>query len=369
MQGLYIFGFIASCSMALLLTPLVKKLAFLIGAIDEPDYRKVHTRIMPRLGGVAIFISFIGAYFIVSPAIDPSHSKPLLGLLLGSFVIVVTGVMDDIFHLTAKWKLLGQLIAASILVYFGLTIDLVNIPFGSNMISIGWLSIPLTIFWIIGVTNSINLIDGLDGLSAGVSAIATLTILILAILVPNVTVLLISVILLGSIIGFLFYNMHPAQIFMGDSGSLFLGFALAALSIMGFKQATVVSLLIPIMILGVPLSDTFFAILRRYINKAPISAPDKSHLHHCLLQLGFSHRKTVFIIYGLSLVFGSSAVISSILMSQNILWGWIMIIFTLFASLTLGAEMIGIISKKRKPVLRIIQKITGKTVEPERFSK
>lgn len=362
-------GFIASCVMALLLTPLVKKFAFLVGAVDAPDHRKVHTRIMPRLGGLAIFLAFVGAYFIISPALEGAHSDAALGLLLGGTVIVITGALDDRFQLSPKWKLLGQIIAASIVVSFGLTIDLVNIPFGETNLPIGWLSIPITIIWIVGVSNAINLIDGLDGLSAGVSGIATTTILILALMMPNVTVVLLSVILLGSIVGFMFYNFHPAKIFMGDSGALFLGFALATLSILGFKQAAVVSLLIPIMILGVPLSDTFFAIMRRYVNKLPISAPDKSHLHHCLLQLGFSHRTSVLIIYGIALVFGASAVICSVLMSQNILWGWVLIIVALFLIMVLGAEAIGIISKGRKPVLNFLQRITGKSVQTDRMGK
>jgi len=369
MYGLYVIGFIASCVMALLLTPLVKKFAFWVGAVDAPNHRKVHTRIMPRLGGLAIFLAFVGAYFIISPALDAVNSNAAFGLLLGGFVIVVTGALDDRFQLSPKWKLLGQLIAACIVVAFGLKIDLVNIPFGITNFNIGWLSIPITILWIVGVSNAINLIDGLDGLSAGVSGIATATILVLALMMPNVTVVLLSVILLGSIVGFLFYNFHPAKIFMGDSGALFLGFALATLSILGFKQAAVVSLLIPIMILGVPLSDTFFAIVRRYVNKLPISAPDKSHLHHCLLQLGFSHRTSVLIIYGIAFIFGASAVVCSVLMSQNILWGWVLIIVALFLIMLVGAEAIGIISKSRKPVLSFFRSLFGKPVQSDRLGK
>src|SRR5690606_3348807 len=157
--------------------------------------------------------------------------------------------------------------------------------------------------WIVGVTNAVNLIDGLDGLAGGVSAIATGTILVMAIIMGNPTVIILSLLLLGSTIGFLFYNFHPAKIFMGDSGALFLGFSLATLSVLGFTQATVVSFIVPLLILGVPLSDTFFAIVRRKVNKLPISVADKNHLHHCLLQFGFSHRKTVLIIYGISLFF------------------------------------------------------------------
>lgn len=369
MYGLYAIGFIAACVMALLLTPLVKKFAFWVGAVDAPNHRKVHTRIMPRLGGLAIFLAFVGAYFVVSPALDAVNSDAAFGLLLGGFVIVVTGALDDRFQLSPKWKLLGQLIAACIVVSFGLKIDLVNIPFGETNLPIGWLSIPITILWIVGVSNAINLIDGLDGLSAGVSGIATTTILVLALMMGNVTVILLCVILLGSISGFMFFNFHPAKIFMGDSGALFLGFALATLSILGFKQAAVVSLLIPIMILGVPLSDTFFAMLRRYVNKLPISAPDKSHLHHCLLQMGFSHRTSVLIIYGIAAIFGGSAVVCSVFISQDSTWGLIMIIVALFLVMLVGAEAIGIISKSRKPVINFLQKLVGKQVQSDRVGK
>ncbi|MFD0696810.1 MraY family glycosyltransferase [Paenibacillus sp. GCM10027628] len=369
MYGLYAIGFIASCLMALLLTPLVKKFAFWVGAVDAPNHRKVHTRIMPRLGGLAIFLAFVGAYFVISPALDVVNSDAAFGLLIGGFVIVVTGALDDRFQLSPKWKLLGQLIAACIVVAFGLKIDLVNIPFGTTNFNIGWLSIPITILWIVGVSNAINLIDGLDGLSAGVSGIATTTILVLALMMGNVTVILLSVILLGSIVGFMFFNFHPAKIFMGDSGALFLGFALATLSILGFKQAAVVSLLIPIMILGVPLSDTFFAIMRRYVNKLPISAPDKSHLHHCLLQLGFSHRTSVLIIYGIALVFGGSAVACSVFISQDFTWGLVMIIVALFLVMLVGAEAIGIISKSRKPILNFFQRLLRKPVQSDRMGK
>jgi UDP-GlcNAc:undecaprenyl-phosphate GlcNAc-1-phosphate transferase len=366
MYWLYGIGFAAACLISLVLTPLVKRFAFWVGAVDAPNHRKVHTRIMPRLGGLAIFLAFVGAYFIVSPAFNTFNRDAAMGLLLGGLVIVITGALDDRFQLSPKWKLFGQLIAAGIVVAFGLRIDFLNVPFVHAWNLIAWISIPLTVFWIVGVTNAINLIDGLDGLSAGVSGIATATIMVVALMMgeSGVTVVLLSAVLLGSIVGFLFYNFHPAKIFMGDSGALFLGFSLATFSIMGFKQATLISFLVPLLILGVPLSDTFFAILRRYVNKMPISAPDKSHLHHCLLQLGFSHRKTVLIIYGISAVFGLCA----ILMSQASLWVAILIVAALFIVLIVGAEAIGIISKSRRPVLNFLQKLRLKTM-PDRMGK
>ncbi|MEK8131720.1 MraY family glycosyltransferase [Paenibacillus filicis] len=357
MNWLYVIGFAAALMIALLMTPLVKRFAFWVGAVDAPNHRKVHSRIMPRLGGLAIFVAFVASYFVVSPAMGSLKSDVIFGLLVGGAIVVLIGALDDRFDLSPKIKLLGQVLAASVVVYSGVVIDLVNVPFGDQVISLEWLAVPLTIFWIVGVTNAINLIDGLDGLSAGVSGIATTTILILALMMGNVTVVLLCTLLLGSIGGFLFYNFHPAKIFMGDSGALFLGFTLATLSVLGFKQATVVSLLVPIMILGVPLSDTFFAILRRWVNNLPISVADKSHLHHCLLQLGFSHRTTVLIIYGIAAVFGSSAVLLSYMSQQETLWGTVLLVVILLCVLVLGAEAIGIISKTKKPVLRFLNKI------------
>ncbi|GLI08679.1 undecaprenyl-phosphate alpha-N-acetylglucosaminyl 1-phosphate transferase [Paenibacillus tyrfis] len=363
MNLLYGIGFVAALLIALLMTPLVKRFAFWVGAVDAPNHRKVHSRIMPRLGGLAIFIAFIAAYFVVSPAINTLKTDVVFGLLVGGAIVVLIGALDDRFDLSPKIKLLGQILAASVVVYSGAVIDLVNLPFGDGAVSLTWLAVPLTIFWIVGVTNAINLIDGLDGLSAGVSGIATTTILVLALMMGNVTVALLCVVLLGSIAGFLFYNFHPAKIFMGDSGALFLGFCLATLSVLGFKQATVVSLLVPIMILGVPLSDTFFAIMRRWVNNLPISAADKSHLHHCLLQLGFSHRTTVLIIYGIAIFFGSSAVLLSFMSEQDALWGAVILIAILLFVLVLGAEAIGIISKTKKPVLHFLNKIRVKTMQ------
>lgn len=302
---------------------------------------------MPRLGGLAIYLGFVLAYFIIAPATEVA-----MGLLLGGSVIVLVGALDDKYQLSPKIKLLGQIAAAGIVVGFGLRVEFIHLPFDNDALTFGWLSIPITIFWIVGVTNAINLIDGLDGLAAGVSGIATATILVMAIIMGNVPVALLSTILLGSIIGFLFFNFYPAKIFMGDTGALFLGFSLATLSILGFKQVTLVSFIIPLIILGVPLSDTFFAIVRRVVNKKPISVADKSHLHHCLLQLGYSHRTTVLIIYGISLFFGAAAV----LLSQATLWGTLIIICGLLIILEIGAEAIGIISKTHRPVLDFLER-------------
>ena len=351
MYVLYVVGFVAALFLAILLTPFVKQLAIFVGAVDAPNERKVHSRIMPRLGGIAIFVAFAGGFFAISPAFDSINANTAWGLLIGGAIIAVTGALDDRFELSPKLKMLGIVAAACVIVAFDMRVSFINIPFVGTTHALEWLSVPLTIFWIVGVTNAINLIDGLDGLAAGVSAIAISTIMVLAIMMGNVTVILLSAVILGSIIGFLFFNFHPARIFMGDSGALFLGFCIATLSILGFKQATLVSFVIPLLIIAVPFSDTIFAIIRRKVNNKPWTTADKGHLHHCLLQLGFSHRNTVLLMYGVSTFFGLMA----ILLSQAALWVTVIAVIALLVVVTIAAELIGVIHKKKRPVLTFVR--------------
>ncbi|CAM4371618.1 undecaprenyl/decaprenyl-phosphate alpha-N-acetylglucosaminyl 1-phosphate transferase [Paenibacillus alkaliterrae] len=362
---LYTIGFIIALILALAMTPLVKKFAFKVGAIDKPNHRKVHTRIMPRLGGLAIYIAFVGAFFLLSPFIPDGllrarDTNMINALLVGGTMIIILGALDDRFELSAKVKLLGQIAAACVVVFgFDVKIDLLNIPFGETMQPIaGWISIPLTILWIVGVTNAINLIDGLDGLAAGVSGIAIATIVVMASLMGFQPVILLSTLLLGGIVGFLVFNFHPAKIFMGDSGSLFLGFSLATLSMLGFKQVTIVSFVTPLLIIGVPLSDTFFAIVRRWVNKRPIFAPDKGHLHHRLRDLGFSHRRTVLIIWGVAAIFGALAIIqSAVVQSSAANWITFAVICMLMFFLQIGAEITGIVDKTRRPLINFLSRM------------
>lgn len=364
MTVLYIIAFVAALIMSLALTPFVKRFAEWVGAMDQPNQRKVHTRTMPRLGGLAIFLAFIGTFFIVLPALPEYNANAVWGLLAGSSIIVLIGALDDKFDLSARVKFLAQLAAAGVVVAFGLKINigLIDLPFGDNtwLQSMEWMSVPLTILWIVGVTNAINLIDGLDGLAGGVSAIATATMLVLAIMMGNITVIILCAALLGSTIGFLFFNFHPAKIFMGDSGALFLGFCMATLSILGFKEATLVSFVVPLLVLGVPLSDTIFAIIRRIANRKPISVADKNHLHHCLMRLGLSHRKTVLVIYGISLIFGGCAIGLS---QSKYLWVTLAIIIVMLITLEIAAEAVGIVHKNKRPVLRILHRIGVKTAK------
>ncbi|CDN42471.1 UDP-GlcNAc:undecaprenyl-phosphate GlcNAc-1-phosphate transferase [Paenibacillus sp. RU4T] len=364
----YIVGFAVALILAVSLTPLVKRFAFKIGAIDKPNARKVHTRIMPRLGGLAIYLAFIGSFFLLLPFIPEGllsayDTNLIRAMLAGGTIIVLTGALDDRFELSAKVKLMFQLVAACVVVFgFDVKIDLLNIPFGQDMQEISsWLSIPLTIFWIVGVTNAINLIDGLDGLAAGVSGIAIGTILIMACFLGFEPIILMSSLLLGGILGFLVFNFHPAKIFMGDSGSLFLGFSLATLSMIGFKQVTIVSFVTPLLIIGVPMADTFFAIIRRWVNKRPIFAPDKGHLHHCLRELGFSHRKTVLIIYGVAAFFGACAIVQSIVVQSHAAnWVTFVVISLLVFAMQIGAELIGIVDKTKRPLLNLLARMRMK---------
>ncbi|MBU8881162.1 undecaprenyl/decaprenyl-phosphate alpha-N-acetylglucosaminyl 1-phosphate transferase [Bacillus sp. FJAT-29790] len=331
---------------SILITPLVKKLAFKIGATDKPNQRKVHQKVMPRLGGVAIYLSFVIGLLILRP------DEPFaLAIVVGSLIIVITGVLDDMMELSAKIKLAGQLAAALVVVLWGgVHVEFINLPFG-GVLNFGFLSVPLTILWIVGITNAINLIDGLDGLAAGVSSIALISISGMAIIMGDGYVVAVASIVLASTLGFLFYNFHPAKIFMGDTGALFLGYMISVLSLLGFKNITLISLIVPVIILGVPISDTFFAIIRRFVNKQPLSAPDKSHLHHCLLRLGYSHRQTVLMIYAMAAFFGLAAVV----FSQATLWGAILLIAGLLIIIEFFAEKIGLMGKNYKPLLKFMR--------------
>ncbi|REJ10207.1 glycosyltransferase family 4 protein [Halobacillus trueperi] len=330
---------------SILITPLVKKIAVKIGATDQPNHRKVHKNVMPRLGGLAIYLSFALGILFFFPESD--YTWPVL---IGATIIIITGVLDDLKELSAKVKLGGQLLATLVVVLGGVQIDFINLPFGGQ-IEFGYLSIPITILWIVGITNAINLIDGLDGLAAGVSAIALLTISGMAITMGNVFVVFAGLMMLGSTVGFLVYNFYPAKIFMGDTGALFLGFMISVLALLGFKNVTLFSFIIPVIILGVPISDTLFAIVRRVIHRKPLSAPDKSHLHHCLLNLGYSHPESVLMIYAVSALFSLAAVI----FSQATMYGAVIVLAMLVLMIEMIVEMTGLIGKDYKPILNMIK--------------
>jgi len=293
---------------AFIATPIVIKFAKKWGAMDAPNDRKVHTYSMPRLGGLAIFAGFLTAV-LATQAINTQ----LIGILIGCTIIVLLGIVDDIKGVSPKVKLAVQTLAALVVVSFGVQISFVTNPF-AEIFFLNALAIPLTVLWIVGITNAVNLIDGLDGLAAGTSGIAAVTIGVVAMMEGYLAIAILAMILAGSVFGFLPFNFKPAKIFMGDTGSMFLGFALSVLAVIGLtKSATVISIFIPIVILGIPIFDTLYAIVRRFLKGTPIFQADKEHLHHQLLNMGLTHRQTVLVIYAVNICLGGSAVLMSLM--------------------------------------------------------
>lgn len=295
---------------AFITTPVIIRLARKWGVMDAPCDRKVHTCSMPRMGGLAIYAGFVAAVF-ATQTIDAK----LAGILIGCTLIVLLGIVDDIKGLSPKVKLAGQTIAALVVVLFGVKISILTNPFAEVLFLEKFkLAIPFTVLWIVGVTNAVNLIDGLDGLAAGTSGIAAVTIGVVALLEGHLAAAVLAIILAGSVFGFLPFNFNPAKIFMGDTGSMFLGFTLSVLAVIGLtKSATIISIFIPVVILGIPIFDTMYAIIRRFLNGTPIFQADKEHLHHQLLNMGLTHKQTVLVIYIVNLCLGSSAVLMSLM--------------------------------------------------------
>lgn len=286
------------------ITPFVKKIAFHVGALDMPNKRKVHTEPMPRLGGIGIYSGFLLGYMLFGEQTPTMNS-----ILIGSFVLLVTGIFDDIKPLKASHKLIGQIAAALIVVLYG-NILLKDASVFGFYINFGFWSYPITLLFILGCINCMNLIDGLDGLAGGISSIFFLTIGIIAFFQGRIGLsVVIAFIMLGSTLGFLVHNFHPAKIFMGDSGSMFLGFIIAVITLLGFKTIITSSIIIPLCILIVPILDTICAIIRRKLKGESIGTPDKSHFHHQLLRRNCSVSTAVLIIYLITALFSSASII------------------------------------------------------------
>ena len=340
----YIWAFLIALFVALIATPAVIVLAAKTGAMDAPDARKVHKGPMPRIGGLAIYCGFMAAILAMLNFAELTQEvdNGVIGLLLGGTLIVIIGLIDDYKNLPAKVKLLGQMLAACVVVYFDVRIDVITDPFG-DYLYLEYLAAPATVFWIVGLTNTVNLIDGLDGLAAGVSTIASITIMLVALQEDVMIVALFTAALAGAALGFLRYNFNPAKIFMGDTGSMFLGFILAGISVIGAVKCTAtIALIVPILALGLPIMDTTFAIIRRYRGGVPIFKPDKGHLHHRLLDLGFSQRQAVLLMYVISALLGLSAV------ALNEVSGGMSIVIVVCVLLVvfLGARKLGIFRLK-----------------------
>ena len=298
-----------SCAVTFFMTPPVKKFAEKVGAIDVPkDERRVHDHPIPRMGGLAIFFGFILAVLVF---VD--MTTPIMGMLVGAVIIAAMGAVDDIVNLNAWVKFGVQIVAALVAIRSGIVFNVISNPIlfsETTFIPIGYLTVPLTVIWIVGCTNAVNLIDGLDGLAVGVSAISSLTMLVVALFVAEPNVALILAALTGACLGFIPFNLNPAKIFMGDVGSQLLGFVLATVSIMGmFKFHAIITFLVPVLALSVPLADTVFAFFRRIVHRQSPFHADKGHFHHRLLAMGLNQKQEVAVLYAISAVLGLFAVL------------------------------------------------------------
>lgn len=305
----YLLIFLTALILALIFTPVAIKIAPKIGAVDIPkDNRRMHTTAMPRFGGMAIYIGTVAAMLIFLP-----FSTRLMGLIAGGTLIFLVGIIDDLKNLSAKLKLGCQILCAFILFEFSVRIEFIGNPFGGGYYFFPWIvSLLVTTVWIVGITNTINLIDGLDGLAGGVAFIASISIAYAAYINGNTEASMAMLAIAGGALGFLPFNFNPAKIFMGDGGALFLGFMLAGLSVMSpMKSATMLATVVPVLVLGLPIFDTAFAILRRVINRRPIMEADKGHLHHRIMAAGLGQRRTVLTLYGISGVMGVAAILTS----------------------------------------------------------
>ena len=294
--------------MAIVTTPIVIHIAKWLNIVDPPDIRKIHSKPVPRIGGVAIFISMIG--LIIPVLFFPGdagnalrmHQPKITLILCAAGLVFFIGLLDDIRGLRARTKFVFQIIAAMVVCSANVRIESVAINNWLRL-ELGWFSWPVTLIWMVGITNAVNLSDGLDGLAAGISAITCGVLVILAALNGDVVMMIVMLALLGSLTGFLFFNFDPARVFMGDSGSLFLGFTIASASVLcATKTETIVGLALPVLALGIPIFDTFFSILRRFLERRSLFAPDRSHFHHRLLALGFKQRHAVITAYVVTLL-------------------------------------------------------------------
>lgn len=309
MDKIYVIAFFFAFVIAFLITPIARKLAIKVGALDVPKTeRKIHKDSMPYFGGIAIYIAIIACMYVFLPS-----TKTNTSVMIGASLLVLVGIIDDMYEMPAKIKLGFQIIAAAIAIYGGVRINFITNPFEATGLSLlSTLSIPITLIWIVGITNTINLIDGLDGLAAGVSGIAACTLLLTDVTKGYSFIVVECAIVAGAAFGFLPHNFNPAKIFMGDTGSMLLGYMLSIISILGaVKSVAVITLMVPIFAIGLPILDTLFAIIRRLINKKPIMEADKEHLHHQLMKKGLNHKQTVLVLYAISIFLGLTAVFIS----------------------------------------------------------
>lgn len=346
-------------ALSAIITPVLKIIAYKLDIYAEMNERTVHSGKIARIGGVAIYVTFVAcmAFFMKT-------DMTINGILIGGSIMFIGGLIDDMVNLKPYYKLAFQIVAAIVLMSVGkVSLDVIRLPLGIS-IDMGIVSIVITFLWIIGITNAVNLIDGLDGLAGGISIIILFVIACLSVIEGRLDIQTMSLILAGATMGFLLYNSHPASIFMGDCGSLFLGFIISAISLLGFKSSTIMTLALPILLLAVPIVDTIGAILRRKLSGHKFSEADKKHLHHLLMQR-FGHRNTVIILYIVTALFGFTAYIYLV----NKTTGFA-VLFLIALIVELFIEFSGMISKQYHPILSVansVQKRMRKVYR--RFSK
>jgi UDP-GlcNAc:undecaprenyl-phosphate GlcNAc-1-phosphate transferase len=345
-------------AVAYLLTPVVQWVATQLGILAQPGGRHIHRSPIPRLGGLAVYVAFVAAVFVGLPVERPIHvaqephqlvvtipyapaiDRPIVGLLLGATLVTVLGVVDDVRGISPLAKLLGQVLAAAVLLPFGIGMDVLTNPLG-GMFFVGPLGALVTVVWLVALCNVMNLIDGVDGLAAGIATIAGGTVFVASYLRGDVGTAILAAALIGGTLGFLPYNFNPARIFLGDTGSMLLGYVLGALSVLGtYKSYTALSLLVPLAALGVPVADTALAIARRWRSRRPIFQADTEHLHHHLLRRGLSQRQTVLVLYLVTGILGAGALV----LSGVHRFPLIAVLGLLLAALAVGARRTGLLA-------------------------
>lgn len=335
---------------SLVTTAIFKRFAKKINAIDLPQAGHVHKKAVPTMGGVAIYLPFYFALFFLLPI----PRSQLIPTFISSTIVLITGIIDDLFDLKPVLKLLGIILGACVLYFMGdVALETMTFPFVGIVEFRSW-DLPFTILWLLGFSNAMNLIDGLDGLASGVSMIALTTMGIIGfffLTIEEVSVSVMIFVLVAAIAGFWPYNFQPASIFLGDTGALFLGFMVGVFSLQGLKNATMISLILPLVILGIPITDTLFAIIRRKLNRQSFKVRDKHHIHHRLMSLGLSHRQTVLAIYCVSAIFS----VIAMLYNFSTLWGGVFITIGVVFGVELFVEIIELVGKERRPLLKMLR--------------
>lgn len=334
---------------SVIMTPISKKIGLSVNAYALENKRTVHHGKIVRIGGVAMYVAFV-----LTMAIFVHPDSTFDAILVGACIVFVGGLIDDLLDLKPIIKLLFQIVAAVYVTYFGgIQMNEINLPFVT--VNIEPIYAIISVFWIVGVTNAINLIDGLDGLSCGISIIVLCVVGFIAYQMRRIDACIVALILVGSIGGVLPYNFHPASIFVGDCGALFMGYMIACLSLLGFKSSAFISLIFPLIILFVPLSDTCLAIIRRKLKGQKISEADRSHLHHVLMyKIGLSHKNTVLLLYLVTFLFGMDAVIMYFHQKMGII-----ILFFLCLCAWIFIELTGMINPNVHPLIGLCRRITG----------